>query len=208
MIAIRSDLDVISREVKLRSGAEMLAVELTFPTGEKTVICTCYRVGTLAERNHDVIVENIRSILSKRRPPKVHIVGDFNFPHACWDSNSSSVPIEQSFMDSFNDLGLTQLIKDPTHLHGNVLDLLLTNSESHIYDIHVLDCNSVCKSDHLPITFDIKSKVNVKKSRKRKCYNFKKANWDALNSELRHTNWNPLICCEVGSFSKLNCSDS
>ena len=197
LIAIRANLNVVSREVKLTSGAEMLAVELTFPNGEKTVICTCYRVGTLSELNHGVIIGNLRCLMSRRKPPKIHIVGDFNLPETCWSSQFSNIPIEKSFIDSFNELGLVQLIDVPTHIHGNTLDLLLTNSEAYVNDRHVHDLNSVCKSDHHAISFSIKAKVNLKKASTRKCYNFKKARWDDLISELCHTNWEYLKCCEV-----------
>ena len=197
LIAVRSDLDVVPKKVKISSGAEMIAVELTFPNGEKTVICSCYRVGTLAEPNHDKIISNLRSILNKRKPPKVHIIGDFNLASSSWDNLTSSIPVEQLFIDSFSDLGLKQCIDTPTHSRGNILDILLTNSESHISNINVLDQNAVCKSDHFPVTFSVKTKVHLKKASKRKCYNFKKARWDELNFELNHSNWDFLKCCEV-----------
>ena len=197
LIAVRSDLDVVPKKVKISSGAEMIAAELTFPDGEKTVICSCYRVGTLAEPNHDKIISNLRSILNKRKPPKVHIIGDFNLANSSWDNLTSSIPVEQLFIDSFSDLGLKQCIDTPTHSRGNILDILLTNSESHISNINVLDQNAVCKSDHFPVTFSVKTKVHLKKASKRKCYNFKKARWDELNFELSHSNWDFLKCCEV-----------
>ena len=83
------------------SGAEMLAVELTLPSGEKTIICTCYRVNALGDVNHKRIVSNIRSMFGRRRPPKVHIIGDFNIGHIDWCNLTTSVPIEGKFVDSF-----------------------------------------------------------------------------------------------------------
>ena len=35
----------------------------------------------------------------------------------------------------------------------------------------------------------------MEKPVKRKIYHFKKANWDALNYELCHTNWNAILGC-------------
>ena len=197
LIAVRSDLDVVSKKVKISSGAEMIAVELISPNGEKTVICSCYRVGTLGEPNRDKIITNLRSMLNRRKPPKLHVIGDFNLPNISWDSLTSSVPFEQLFVDSFSDLGLKQCIDTPTHVKGNILDILLSNSESYINDVSVLDRYSVCKSDHFPVQFSVKTKINYKKASKRKCYNFKKARWDDLNYDLCHTNWQFLSCCEV-----------
>ena len=197
LIAVKSDLDLVSKEIKLPSGSEMVAVELTLPGGEKTVICTCYRVGTLGEANHNKIVSNLRAIIHKRTPPKLHVIGDFNLANSSWVSMSAQVPIEQLFIDSFSNLGLKQCILQPTHVRGNTLDILLTNSESYIDNLSVLDRNAVCKSDHFPVTFTIKGKVRTRKIPKRKCYNFKKANWTDLNSALCNTDWSYLNRCEV-----------
>jgi hypothetical protein len=60
-----------------------------------------------------------------------------------------------------------------------------------------MDKDSVCRSDHFPITFNINARVGKKKPIKRQCYNFKRANWDGLNVDLCHTNWNAMLnCCE------------
>ncbi|MCP4457853.1 MAG: hypothetical protein GY816_07500, partial [Cytophagales bacterium] len=166
-----------------------LPVQITFPNDENIVVCTCYRVGTLGYPNHTNIVEYIRSIVSKRKPPKVYIIGDFNLPQADWSTSFSNVPIEQSFIDSFNDLGLCQMITSPTHKGGNTLDLLLSNSDSSVNDVKVLDKDSVCKSDHYPISLSIKCNATRKKSPKRKVFNFKRANWEMMNHDLSSINW-------------------
>ena len=63
-----------------------------------------------------------------------------------------------------------------------------------IDNLQVHDQESICKSENYPITFHIKSSLNVK-GHKRKILNFKRANWDALNYDLCHTNWNALLDC-------------
>ena len=49
---------------------------------------------------------------------------------------------------------MNQLIDKPTHLHGNVLDLLLTNIEENITSLEV-HSNSSLSSDHYDITFAV-----------------------------------------------------
>ena len=122
LIGVRVDLDVVSRKIQLKCAAEMVAVQLSLSNGMKFVFCTCYRVGTLGIPNHDRVIEALRPILCKKKPPKLFLIGDFNLPNVSWDNNSSSVPIEQTFVDSFNELGLKQCINGPTHVKGNVLD--------------------------------------------------------------------------------------
>ena len=197
MIAVRTDLEIISKEIKLASGTELLAIEFTTPSGLKFILCTCYRVGTLGLENHNKIVAALRNLSRRKKLSKIYVLGDFNLKDVCWSTLESNTPIEQSFVDSFVDLGLIQCIAQPTHQKGNILDLVLTNSESSIHNLQILDKDCVCKSDHFPIKFEIKIKVCKKKQVKRVCYNFKKANWDRLNMDLCHTNWNAMLnCCE------------
>jgi len=193
LIGIRNDLDVVSKEIKLGCAAEMLAVQITLSNGMKYVISTCYRVGTLGMSNHDSVIQAIRPIIAKKKPPKYFIIGDFNLSKVSWFTMSSSSLVEQAFVDSFNQLGLKQVISNPTHLKGNLLDILLTNFDSAINNLAVKDQDSVCKSDHFPVTFDIKCNVKRKKSSKRQVYNFKRADWDNLNADLMRVNWNMLF---------------
>ena len=201
MIAVRSDLQLSSKEIRLQGGAEILAVEFRTPTGIKFIICTCYRVGTLGFANHEKILGSLKSLFQRRGLSKIFILGDFNLTGVSWSTLTGSCPIEQSFVESFIDLGLQQCVLPPTHCKGKTLDLLLTNSVSNINDLLVGERDSVCKSDHFPINFKINIKVNRKKPAKRVCYNYKNVNWERLNHELQHTDWDGLLNCtepEIG----------
>ena len=190
LIAVRSDINTTAKEIKLINGSEMLAIELTLHDKTKLIFCTCYRVGTQGISNHNIINESLKSLFIRRGCSKVFVIGDFNLSSVSWpldDNFSMNNRLKQHFIDTFSDLGLAQCITHSTHIKGNTLDLLLTNSVSHVQNINVLEHNSICRSDHFPIKFELNSKVKRKKATKRKCYNFKHANWDALNFELFHT---------------------
>ena len=81
----------------------------------------------------------------------------------------------------------------PTHIKGKTLDLVLTNYAPLIDNLSVSGTDSICKSDHFPITFDVKVNVKINKPMKRTVYNFKKASWDALNHDLCHTQWDAML---------------
>ena len=76
-----------------------------------------------------------------------------------------------------------------------MLDLLLTNSESLVSNISILQDKYICNSDHYTISFEIKTNVKHKKVPNRKILNFKKANWDGINHDLSHIQWNAYIDC-------------
>ena len=208
MIAVRSDINVTAKNIKLKDGAEMSAVELTLDNKSKLIFCTCYRVGTLGLHNHEVIADNLRSLFlrNKKRVAKIFIVGDFNLSSVHWPLDNNlpiTNPTEKCHVNTFSELGLVQCINRATHIKGNTLDLLLT---SHVHitciqNISVLEQDQVCKSDHFPIKFEIKSNIKRKRATKRKFFNFKRANWDALNTDLRHTDWNTMLNCTEPEFA-------
>ena len=202
LIAVRTDIEVVSELVKIRCNAEILGVELLLGDGKKVIICSCYRVGTLGSANHSHIDNYLKTIKRKRKVNSIYLVGDMNLAHVSWDTLSSSDHIEQSFVNTFCELGLDQLINHPTHSKGNILNVVLSTEPHKIENIAVFNdlSLSLCKSDHYLIKFDIKYMARRKKGAKRTIYNFKKANWDSLNRDLRNTNWDLLLGnCDVDS---------
>ena len=195
LIAIRSDLDIVSKLVKLKCNAEILGVELQLSDGKKLLICSCYRVGTLGSSNHSHIDNYLKSIKRKRNVNSVYLIGDINLAHVNWDILSSSDPVEQSFVNTFCEVGFEQLVNSATHLKGNILDVLLSTEPHKVENLSILSdlSLSLCKSDHFLIKFDIKYKARRKKPAKRTIYNFKRADWDSLNRDFHNTNWNSLL---------------
>ena len=195
LIAVRSDINATFKRISLKHGAEIAATEVTL-NGSKYIFCTCYRVGTLGVVNHSSISASIRAFYKGRKPKKIFIIGDFNLSSVTWPLNEespSSDSTENLFVDTFNEFGLTQCITRPTHSKGRTLDLLLTSHSQLIDNLMILDQNSTVKSDHFPITFELKTKIKHKKPTKRRCYNFKRADWEALNGDFCDINWDALL---------------
>ena len=180
----------------MRRGAEILAVELNVGNN-RYVFCTVYRVGNSGEANHDSIVQSIKSMYSGRNLRKVFIVGDFNLSSINWphteEAQESIDRIDKLFLESFSELGLHQCIMDPTHFKGRTLDIVLTNFRALISEVKVHNSESICKSDHYPITFKVSASVKKNKLPKRKIYNFKRASWDRLNDDLSRVPWSALV---------------
>ena len=116
LLAVRSDLNATVKRLTVTTGLEMLAVKVNFTNKESFIICTCYRVGTLGQPHLDTLTTYLRSLTSKRNPPKLYLVGDLNLPHANWPNPSSTSPLEQAFINSlvtylYPNLLLLQLIE-------------------------------------------------------------------------------------------------
>ncbi len=197
LIAVRADIEASVKRLSMRKGAEILAIEIDM-NGNKFVFCTVYRVGTLGTENHESIINSVKSLYQGRNHKKIFIVGDLNLSSVSWPICEDSVvrnQVDKLFVDSFEELGLHQCINNPTHCKGKTLDLLLTNDPTSVTNISVSEQTDICKSDHFSISFGVKANLKNKKFPKRKVYNFKKANWDQLNLDLRGVPWNNVIDC-------------
>ena len=84
------------------------------------------------------------------------ILGDFNIPDVNWNTLTATSLLSDSFCDLVFDLNLSQLIDNPTHIQGNILDLILTNQEELIHSVTVHSREAFpIHSDHYPITFKL-----------------------------------------------------
>ena len=82
------------------------------------------------------------------------LVGDFNLPDICWSSLSGCSLPSNLFCDFVFESNLAQLITCPTHIRGNILDILLTNCDHLISRISVTKpSDSSLPSDHYLISF-------------------------------------------------------
>ena len=60
----------------------------------------------------------------------------------------------------------------------------------------VLEKNQICSSDHFGITFSLKMDFR-KKLKKRKIFNYKKANWEGLTNDLKFIKWDHCLHCDA-----------
>ena len=76
------------------------------------------------------------------------MLGDFNLPNINWGTLCGNTRVVESFCDVCFQFNLSQLISCSTHIHGNTLDLGLTNNEDLVSTI------SVHPKDNLPVSSD------------------------------------------------------
>ena len=195
LIAIKAQLVVQTNYIELKSKSEFLAVEFKLNDSTKIIIATCYRVGTLGYTSLNEISKSIKTIIRKRGVREFVLVGDFNLTKIDWSDQSSRSSLEQEFLNMFAENSLLQCIYVPTHRQGNTLDLLFTLSSRFVEGVTVHNEDLLCKSDHYQITFDLNLKLKRSKTVKRKCYNFKKADWARLNAEFTKIDWQSTLEC-------------
>ena len=108
--------------------------------------------------------------------------GDFNLPSIEWgdevntrDPPSYGREINSRFIDVCDELGLTQVVRDPTR-ENNILDLMLVTSPDRCVDIRV---NPVI-SDHDAVCLTYEGRVNINKKKPRTLFLFKRADMSSL----------------------------
>jgi len=100
------------------------------------------------------------------------------------------------FCDLVFDVNLVQLVNQPTHSCGNILDLVLTNIEDSIasLSIHPVDFTPI-KSDHFSITFSLNanSSLSPPKAPPYCTFNYSKGDYGGLHNHLANIDFIPCL---------------
>ena len=125
---------------------------------------------------------------------KIILLGDFNLPDINWESLTGQFVSSNLFCDIVFKFNLSQFVNLPTHIHGNILDLILSNDSDLVKNIiiHSTQYNHLV-SDHYMITFSIPCNPPSKsKASSHYVLNFSKADWNGLSSYLLDYDFSPL----------------
>lgn len=110
---------------------------------EKLYFTVVYRSPNTSDENNDKLV----TLIGNSNFNDKHIIlGDFNYPHIDWTTLASDNK-SRSFVDMITDKSLSQLVDFPTHIRGNILDLILTNQPDSF--ISVENLGNLHNSDHV-----------------------------------------------------------
>ena len=112
------------------------------------------------------------------------MMGDFNLPNL---DTVSGLPLDNSNVchshyNIFQEIGLTHLVQEPTHRHGNVLDFILSNQPELFNSVTVE--KDVFPSDHHLINFNLNVSVENLEKIPRVVYNYNKADWPGLRKAI------------------------
>uniref|UniRef100_A0A1X7SUM2 Reverse transcriptase domain-containing protein n=1 Tax=Amphimedon queenslandica TaxID=400682 RepID=A0A1X7SUM2_AMPQE len=183
---------VVHDDPPSNNDPDIVTVEL--PSSPPITLCTIYVPPSPNDSSHLSLITYLRHLFSSSSNPTL-VMGDFNCPDINWDLLSSSTSLSGALCDLVFDLDISQVINSPTHIKGNLLDLVLTNSIDRLSDI-VISPDIFPLSDHLTLSFSLRSHMaNVEKPRiSDKFLNFAKADYVGMCDFL--LDWDFSVCLQ------------
>ena len=119
------------------------------------------------------------------------VLGEFNMPDICWDSMTAKSVGSDLFCEAILNKNLCQLVREPTRIKGNILDLVLSDVLECVYDVKVI--NETYSSDHylISLTYSMHLRANSFKSGTsyRLSFNWSQADWKGLTDYLFDTDF-------------------
>lgn len=173
------------------ANIEMIAVELCLTP--KVLICCLYIPPT----SSPVYLQNVLSTLeSLSTEYDIIVTGDFNVPDINWHNLSAATYFSSSLCSVLFAKNLQQLILEPTHKQGNILDLVLASNPERLQHLMISNITShLCKSDHFLIEFELISNCHP---RRKACWKqeFRYAYGDYVNMDCYLLNQCLLSSCD------------
>ena len=149
-------------------------MEINPSRGSKILFVTCYNPLSASVSNFNSQLDNILASAAQIYT-KVCVLCAFNMPDVQWSDCPSSNDIEQSnFCDTLNTYGLVQINAIPSTKHGNILDLVITNTP-HLFS-NIEECDTSFMSDHVVLSFSIYERFKYIRDTSRLMYSYKHTN--------------------------------
>jgi hypothetical protein len=131
-------------------------------------------------------VQDLCILIEEFTNPDTLIFGDFNFNWAI----KPSIPNHEYLYNFMTGANLTQLVDAPTRNEA-IIDLLFTSKISLVENLNIID--SVKNCDHKMLKFDLFRNIPNENKPTSTRYNFKLANFPALNNFFFNVDWKTIF---------------
>ncbi len=173
LIGIHKSIPSRLHQNNIAASNEIEQVTIEVLTTPVVVLCCLYIPPNSPQSYLESILHHLNSLSTNEN---LTIVGDFNITDINWLSLTGSSQFSQDLCNLVFDKNLTQLITLPTHVHGNILDLILTNIPHLISDVTVDTTILSSISDHYTVLFNMVTNSQSPQSQQRThfLFNYKK----------------------------------
>ena len=192
MITIKDCIPVTF--VSKPTQVEAVSVCLEFPN--PIILCCLYIPPNPSRDLLEDVISYLSNLFCTYSNHDIVLVGDFNLPDINWNTLSATSYTSEQFCDFVFIHNLSQLVDKPTHRRGNILDLVLTNSETRFLKVSVSQEQHLLLSDHFIISFQLtKGHLLLQSATANQEYvfDFTKADFASLCSYLMDTDFSPCL---------------
>ena len=188
LLAFKSWLKITLREDLIPSSTdhnEILVVDILCHNLGKICIVLCYRPPNDFS---DEFISNLKTTLHRCSDANFNnlcLLGDLNMPNINWHRMVSSrlSSFDTEICNMFLELNLFQSNFNPSTIHGNTLDVILSTFPQRITNVRCEE--DIIDSDHYSLFFTLAVKVDSKSSvANRIVYDYKRTNFIDLNSRI------------------------
>ena len=150
-------------------------------SNQKLKFILIYRPPSTGLDNTDLLYDLIESV-----GPTTYIIGDFNMPGIDWNGGTATGRGGRRLLQAAATAGLAQLVEGPTHIKGNLLDLILTNTADDV--LSVKDEGRLGNSDHIMLSMVIDVDTGCDSTVEER-YNWSKAGFHDIRTSLSSVDW-------------------
>ena len=158
----------------------------------KTVICCFYIPPSCFDEFFSAAIDILNSIQADH---DVILTGNFNATDIDWLTLTAPTNRSSSLCDIFFSKNLVNLVTQPTHQSGSILDLVLSNSPDRISNLAIGIPNTTLSSDHSVIAFDVNSANLVRQMASKSIFFYSKADLVGLDCYLLDVDYNTIYTC-------------
>jgi len=178
-VLVAIDTNIPHTHPCIDSDCEIVCVNINLIDLNLSLICY-YRPP--AKNDLDCFFDFIRRVKNLFSSNHLLLLGDFNMPGIDWkDGQHNSIrPFQREFLSFMDDIGLVQIVDSPTHIGGNILDLIFTDLGSMVTDTEVIQPGI---SDHFLVTATVLTNIYENDKTDECNYIFKFHEVDALAFE-------------------------
>ena len=133
MLAVKS----VFKSTQLPAPDNLEVVKISVQAHCSLTICAVY---TPPNSKNDYIQGLYLYLSTLISSANVILLGDFNAPDVNWDTFISTNTISDHLCDFIIDHNMFQQVNKPTHIHGNILDLVITSDPDLTTDLR--SCSS------------------------------------------------------------------
>ena len=186
-VAILVKHGLVGSRISLKvCGIDAIAVSVM--SAKYKAICVCfYRPPSSKTSDLEGFLDEIKPFCTTVE--NLILAGDANLPLVDWGNmlTANRDKTGQVFLDFCVDYGMTQFVKEPTHIAGNILDVVLANNKYIVDELEVIAPFST--SDHYIVKFSSLTCAYSDKKKNKMVHNYRDADFVGLTQFLLRIDW-------------------